>query len=171
MPERPFPHEHDADAVVPAPKSRTAPRQEAITASLAALHHLIALGCERVWFKYCSTFDSVPQGNIGPVTEALLDALGERCTVLCAACPDNGRTVYRGHLFVDDTLPSDSAMRHHPLTPMTDSDVRRTLAAHSTQPVDARRPHSADPLRGARRPGPGRPCSRRLTNYWISSTT
>jgi uncharacterized protein YgbK (DUF1537 family) len=135
VPERPLPHERDADAVVVALKSRTAPRQEAVTASLAALRHLTALGCERYWFKYCSTFDSTPQGNIGPVTEALLDALGERCTVLCPAYPDNGRTVYQGHLFVDDTLLSDSAMRHHPLTPMTDSDLRRVLAAQSTQPV------------------------------------
>jgi uncharacterized protein YgbK (DUF1537 family) len=135
VPERPLPHEHDADAVVVALKSRTAPRQEAVTASLAALYHLTALGCERLWFKYCSTFDSTAQGNIGPVTEALLDALGEQCTVLCPAYPDNGRTVYQGHLFVGDTLLSESAMRHHPLTPMTDSDLRRILAAQSTQPV------------------------------------
>ncbi|MEU9444335.1 3-oxo-tetronate kinase [Streptomyces sp. NPDC048304] len=135
VPERPLPHERDTDAVVVALKSRTAPRQEAVTASLAALHHLTALGCERYWFKYCSTFDSTPEGNIGPVTEALLDVLGEQCTVLCPAYPVNGRTVYQGHLFVDDTLLSDSAMRHHPLTPMTDSDLRRVLAAQSTQPV------------------------------------
>jgi 3-dehydrotetronate 4-kinase len=135
VPERPLPQERDADAVVVTLKSRTAPRHQAVTASLAALHHLADLGCERFWFKYCSTFDSTPQGNIGPVTEALLDALGEQCTVLCPAYPDNGRTVYQGHLFVADTLLSESAMRHHPLTPMTDPDLCRVLAAQSTQPV------------------------------------
>lgn len=135
VPERPLPEERDADAVVVALKSRTAPRQEAVAAGLAALRHLSALDCERFWFKYCSTFDSTPQGNIGPVTEALLDALGEQCTVLCPAYPDNGRTVYQGHLFVGDTLLSESAMRYHPLTPMTDPDLRRVLSAQSTQPV------------------------------------
>jgi uncharacterized protein YgbK (DUF1537 family) len=135
VPERPLPQERDADAVVVALKSRTAPRREAVADSLAVLHHLSALGCERFWFKYCSTFDSTPQGNIGPVTEALLEALGEQCTVLCPAYPDNGRTVYQGHLFVADTLLSESPMRHHPLTPMTDPDLRRVLAAQSTQPV------------------------------------
>ncbi|MFF0792629.1 3-oxo-tetronate kinase [Streptomyces spiralis] len=135
VPERPLPRARDADAVVVALKSRTAPRQQAVAASLAALRHLTALGCERFWFKYCSTFDSTSEGNIGPVTEALLDELGERSTVLCPAYPDNGRTVYQGHLFVADSLLSESSMRHHPLTPMTDPDLRRVLAAQSTQPV------------------------------------
>lgn len=133
-PEAPLPA-HDVaepvDAVVVALKSRSVPRHEAVAASLAALRGLVALGCERFWFKYCSTFDSTPDGNIGPVTEALLEALGEPYTVLCPASPEHGRTVYQGHLFVADRLLSESAMRHHPLNPMTDSDLRRVLGAQT----------------------------------------
>ncbi|MBL8302682.1 MAG: four-carbon acid sugar kinase family protein, partial [Ideonella sp.] len=108
----------DADAVVVALKSRTIPAAEAVAQSLAALQWLQAQGVRQVYFKYCSTFDSTPAGNIGPVTEALLDALhgpGQGFTIACPAFPVNQRTVFKGHLFVGDMLLSDSGMRHHPL--------------------------------------------------------
>ncbi|WP_433700163.1 3-oxo-tetronate kinase [Nocardiopsis sp. CA-288880] len=117
-----------ADAVVVALKSRTMPAGEAVAASLDALARLRRAGCERFYFKYCSTFDSTPAGNIGPVAEALLEALGETVTVVAPAFPANGRTVYRGHLFVGDEPLDESPMRHHPLTPMTDSNLLRLLA-------------------------------------------
>ncbi|MFJ9555275.1 3-oxo-tetronate kinase [Nocardiopsis sp. NPDC101807] len=117
-----------ADAVVVALKSRTMPAGEAVAASLDALARLRRAGCERFYFKYCSTFDSTPAGNIGPVAEALLEALGETVTVVAPAFPANGRTVYRGHLFVGDQPLDESPMRHHPLTPMTDSNLLRLLA-------------------------------------------
>ncbi|MBR8742672.1 3-oxo-tetronate kinase [Nocardiopsis sp. MG754419] len=117
-----------ADAVVVALKSRTEPVDEAVAASLDALAALRRAGCERFYVKYCSTFDSTPNGNIGPVCEAVLDALGERTTVIAPAFPANGRTVYRGHLFVGDDPLDESPMRHHPLTPMTDSSLLRLLA-------------------------------------------
>lgn len=117
----------DADALVVALKSRTAPVGEAVAASLEALDRLRAAGCERFYVKYCSTFDSTPEGNIGPVCEAVLEALGEEATVIAPAFPANGRTVYRGHLFVGDDLLEESPMRHHPLTPMTDSSLVRLL--------------------------------------------
>jgi 3-dehydrotetronate 4-kinase len=119
----------EADAVVVALKSRTTPAAEAVADSLAALRWLQAGGARQFYFKYCSTFDSTPQGNIGPVAEALLDALGSDFTIACPAFPENGRTVFRGHLFVGDELLSDSGMRHHPLTPMTDANLVRVLQA------------------------------------------
>lgn len=119
------------DAVVVALKSRTNPAAEAIKASLGALAWLNASGARQIIFKYCSTFDSTAQGNIGPVTDALVAELGADLTIVCPAFPANRRTIYKGHLFVGDALLSDSPMRHHPLTPMTDSSLVRLMAAQS----------------------------------------
>ncbi len=119
----------EADAVVVALKSRTALPADAVAASLAALRWLQQAGARQFYFKVCSTFDSTPAGNIGPVAEALMDALDAPFAFACPAFPENGRTVYRGHLFVGDVLLSDSGMRHHPLTPMTDANLVRVLQA------------------------------------------
>jgi uncharacterized protein YgbK (DUF1537 family) len=119
----------EADAVVVALKSRTNPAAEAVSESLAALAWLQAGGARQFYFKYCSTFDSTAAGNIGPVSEALLQALGSDFTIACPAFPENGRTIFRGHLFVGDQLLSDSGMRHHPLTPMTDANLVNVLQA------------------------------------------
>src|SRR5262245_11178606 len=105
----------DVDAAVVALKSRTIPAPQAVEQSLAALQWLRQQGCRQIYFKYCSTFDSTPDGNIGPVTEALMDALGCELTISCPAFPENGRTVFKGHLFVGDVLLSQSGMRNHPL--------------------------------------------------------
>ena len=123
------------DAVVVGLKSRTAPVAEAVRDSLDALEWLRELGARQIFFKYCSTFDSTPDGNIGPVADALLDALGADVTVVCPAYPANGRTVYRGHLFVGDTLLSESSMAQHPLTPMTDSNLVRFLGRQTSRRV------------------------------------
>ncbi len=124
------------DAVVVALKSRGLDAATAVKASLAARDWLVSdAGVGTIYFKYCSTFDSTPAGNIGPVTDALLDAAGESLTVVCPATPEHGRTVYQGHLFVADQLLSESSMRHHPLTPMTDSYLPRLLAAQTPHPV------------------------------------
>jgi uncharacterized protein YgbK (DUF1537 family) len=128
-----------ADAVIVALKSRTIAPDDAIAQSLAALAWLRGHGAERIYFKYCSTFDSTPRGNIGPVTDALRRALGIASNALptpaTPAYPRNGRTVYLGHLFVGDVLLSDSGMRHHPLTPMTDANLVRVLAAQTAGKV------------------------------------
>ncbi len=123
------------DAAVIALKTRTAPRAEAIGESLHALRWLQRAGAQRYYFKYCSTFDSTSEGNIGPVLDALIDDLSAPRAVVVPSFPDTGRTVYQGHLFVGDQLLSASPMRHHPLTPMTESDVRALLAAQSRLPV------------------------------------
>ena len=121
----------DTDAVVVALKSRTNPAAEAVQWSLASLAWLQGRGAERIYFKYCSTFDSTPRGNIGPVGDALLDGLGERRTVATPAYPRNGRTVYKGNLFVGDVPLAESGMKDHPLTPMRDSNLVRVLAAQT----------------------------------------
>ncbi len=119
----------DADAVVVALKSRTAPVEEAISASIEAARWLLDQGARLLYFKVCSTFDSTPQGNIGPVAEALADLVGAAFVPVAPAFPVNGRTVFQGHLFVGDQLLSESAMRFHPLTPMTDAHLGRVLQA------------------------------------------
>jgi uncharacterized protein YgbK (DUF1537 family) len=128
----------DADAIVVALKSRTIAPADAVAQSLAALRWLQAQGAEQIYFKYCSTFDSTPAGNIGPVTDALLDALegaGQGFTIACPAFPENGRSVFKGHLFVGDVLLSESGMRDHPLTPMTDSNLVRVMQAQTRRRV------------------------------------
>lgn len=125
----------DADAVVVALKSRTIAPADAVAQSLAALAWLREAGCRQFYFKYCSTFDSTERGNIGPVTDALMDALGTDFTIACPAFPAAGRTIFRGHLFVGDLLLSDSGMRDHPLTPMTDANLVRVLQRQSAKKV------------------------------------
>jgi 3-dehydrotetronate 4-kinase len=118
----------DADAVVVALKSRTAPARQAVEESLAALDWLRTGGCEQFFFKYCSTFDSTDAGNIGPVADALIAALGCGFALACPAFPTNARSVYQGHLFVGGVLLNESGMEHHPLTPMTDANLVRVLS-------------------------------------------
>ncbi|MEU6678840.1 3-oxo-tetronate kinase [Streptomyces sp. NPDC046925] len=125
----------DCDAAVVALKSRSTPADEAVADSLAAQKWLWSKGAAQIYFKYCSTFDSTARGNIGPVTDALLDAAGARTTLLCPASPPNGRTVYQGYLFVHDQLLSDSPLRDHPLNPMTDASLPRLTAAQTPHKV------------------------------------
>lgn len=122
-------------AGVVALKSRTAPVAEAVETSLAACDWLVAQGAEQIVLKVCSTFDSTAEGNIGPVLDALADRLGAGAVMVCPAFPENGRSVYNGHLFVNDKLISESGMQDHPLTPMRDSDLRRVLAAQCVRAV------------------------------------
>lgn len=117
----------DVEAGVVSLKSRTIAVDEAISQSLDAAKWLLDQGCEQIFFKYCSTFDSTPDGNIGPVAEALAEYLQENQVLFCPAFPATGRSIYQGYLFVNDTLLSESGMKDHPLTPMTDSDLRRWL--------------------------------------------
>lgn len=123
------------EAGIVALKSRTIPAADAVAQSLAALDWLRAQGCRQIFFKYCSTFDSTPDGNIGPVADALADALGAEHVVVCPAFPTLKRSVFNGHLFVGDRLLSESGMENHPLTPMTDPDLRRWLARQSRSGV------------------------------------
>jgi uncharacterized protein YgbK (DUF1537 family) len=125
----------EIDSLVVGLKSRTAPVAQAVADSLDALAWLRELGAQQFFFKYCSTFDSTPEGNIGPVADALLDALGADFTIVCPVYPTNGRTLYQGHLFVRDRLLSESSMATHPLTPMTDADLVRVLGRQTSRSV------------------------------------
>jgi 3-dehydrotetronate 4-kinase len=124
-----------SDAVVIALKSRTNPVNEAIAESLNALAWLKRQGATQIYFKYCSTFDSTRDGNIGPVTEALMTALGTDFTIATPAFPDNKRTVFKGYLFVGDVLLNESGMQNHPLTPMTDANLVRVMQAQCKRKV------------------------------------
>jgi uncharacterized protein YgbK (DUF1537 family) len=136
-----------ADCIIVALKSRSNPAQEAVQMSLAALEWLRRRGTRQYYFKYCSTFDSTDDGNIGPVADALLDALRADFTVFNPAFPTNKRTVYKGYLFVGDELLSESGMRHHPLTPMIDPSLVRVLQRQTRHKVGL--VHYADVVKGA----------------------
>ena len=129
------PLDAEVDAVVVALKSRTVLPAEAIAQSLDALSWLQAAGAQQIYFKYCSTFDSTPQGNIGPVTEALMDALQTDFSIATPAFPDNQRTVFKGYLFVGDVLLNESGMQNHPLTPMLDANLVRVMQQQTRRRV------------------------------------
>lgn len=126
----------ELQAGVVALKSRSAPVDEAVSDALLACQWLVAQGAEQIVFKVCSTFDSTDAGNIGPVLDRLADHLDAGPVMVCPAFPENGRTVYQGHLFVGDRLLNESGMEQHPLTPMRDADLRRVLARQSAHPVN-----------------------------------
>lgn len=138
----------DADAVVVGLKTRSIPKSDAVQMSLQVLDAFLEAGIARVFFKYCSTFDSTTEGNIGPVAEALLERLWNESlgevgadplvvdqTIFCPAFPKNGRTVYQGHLFVNEHLLNESGMENHPLNPMVDANLVRFLRTQTTAGV------------------------------------
>jgi uncharacterized protein YgbK (DUF1537 family) len=133
VPTKPAPETCEAGVV--ALKSRSIAAADAVALSMEAFEWLRAQGCRQFVFKYCSTFDSTPEGNIGPVGEALAKALDVRGVLACPAFPMTGRTVYQGHLFVGDRLLNESGLENHPLNPMTDPDLRRWLRRQCEGPV------------------------------------
>jgi uncharacterized protein YgbK (DUF1537 family) len=129
------PEAANAAAVVIALKTRTLPAAEAVRQSLAAARSLLAAKCRHLFFKYCSTFDSSDAGNIGPVADALLQEVGGDFTIFCPAFPKTGRKLFQGHLFVGQSLLSESGMQNHPLTPMTDPNLVRVLQRQTEHKV------------------------------------
>ncbi len=121
----------DCDAIVVSLKIRSCRAREAVNEAVSALTYLQQNGCTRFYYKYCSTFDSTAQGNIGPVTDALMDILNVPITIVCPALPVNARTVYNGYLFVGDRLLHESSMKDHPINPMRDSKLSRLMEAQS----------------------------------------
>ncbi len=124
-----------ADFEVIALKSRTEPVADAVAQTKSALAWLRQTGASRFFWKYCSTFDSTPEGNIGPVAEALMAELGCAQTIYCPAFPENGRAIFMGNLFVGELPLAESPMKDHPLTPMRDSNLMRLLSPQVTKPV------------------------------------
>jgi len=128
--------DEDVDAIVISLKSRALPADEAIAQSLICHQWLTEnIGVDRIYFKYCSTFDSTPAGNIGPVSDALMNSMSTPVIVHCPALPQNGRTVIHSHLFVNGVLLNESGMEKHPLNPMTDANLLRLLAAQTPNSV------------------------------------
>ncbi len=125
----------EVEALVISLKIRSVANELAVSEALKSLAFLQSQGCTKFYYKYCSTFDSTAEGTIGPVIDALLDALGSNFTIICPSLPVNGRTVCHGYLFVDDTLLSESPMRYHPITPMTDSKLERLMATQCSGTV------------------------------------
>ncbi|MDF5463173.1 four-carbon acid sugar kinase family protein, partial [Vibrio parahaemolyticus] len=121
------------EAIVVSLKTRSCDKTLAISQSLQACDWLLNQGCKQIYFKYCSTFDSTAEGNIGPVTQALMARLDVKSTILCPALPVNGRTVYQGNLFVYQELLNESGMKNHPITPMTDSNLMRLMTLQTGQ--------------------------------------
>lgn len=125
----------DAEVAVVALKTRTSPVDQAVRQSLTATDWLVDWGAERFYFKYCSTFDSTNEGNIGPVLDALMHRLGLPKSIVVPAFPSNGRTVRSGRLFVNGVLLEESPMRDHPLTPMRMSRIKDILGPQTSQSV------------------------------------
>ncbi len=124
----------DAAAVI-ALQIRSCSPCDAVRAASEAADALIAASCRMIYLKYCSTFDSTPRGNIGPVLDALLSKLGLGSSIAVPSLPVNGRTVRDGILYVNGIPLAQSPMRHHPLNPMTESSVPRLLGAQSCHPA------------------------------------
>lgn len=127
-------NDYPIDAGVIALKSRTDTRERAVSDSLTAVRWLLGQGAEHIYSKYCSTFDSTPEGNIGPVMDAILEYCNEKCSILCPALPVNGRTVKEGKLYVNGVLLEESSMKNHPLTPMRQSHIGRLMESQSKYP-------------------------------------
>ena len=130
------------DAGVVSLKTRSIDADDAVRQSLQALAWLQQQGCRQFIFKYCSTFDSTPRGNIGPVAEALMRTLGADQTIYCPAFPENGRAIFMGNLFVGEQPLAESPMKDHPLTPMRDSNLLRLLSPQVTLPVGLANRHA-----------------------------
>ncbi|WP_196796800.1 four-carbon acid sugar kinase family protein [Sporosarcina sp. P33] len=121
----------DADVIVIALKTRTQQTSEAVRVSLEAIKWLERAGAEQFYVKYCSTFDSTPEGNIGPICDSILEYLDEPYTILCPSLPVNGRKVRDGKLYVNGVPLSESPMKDHPLTPMWSSDIKELMESQS----------------------------------------
>ncbi len=121
-------------AVVIALKTRTEETGKAVADTLRAVRWLKANGAEQLYVKYCSTFDSTKDGNIGPIVDALLEEYNIPYTILCPALPVNGRTVVDGHLYVNGVPLHRSHMKDHPLTPMWDADIEKLMEPQGKYP-------------------------------------
>lgn len=122
------------EAVVVALKCRSTPAPEAVRDCIEAFRWLQEAGAQKLYYKYCSTFDSTRRGNIGPVMDSALNEFGEKYTILCPALPVNGRTVKNGRLYVDGVPLHLTHMKDHPLNPMWSADISELMREQSRYP-------------------------------------
>lgn len=132
IPKAPF--KASANAQVIALKSRSVPADTALMLTKKALRYLTDQGASQIYFKYCSTFDSTPQGNIGPVCDMLMETLKVPYTILCPALPVNGRTVKNGILYVNRVSLEQSPMGKHPINPMWSGSIAALMEPQSKYP-------------------------------------
>lgn len=132
------------DVVVVSTRIRSIKPDEAYSLTSRVIEGFRRWNYDTIQLKYCSTFDSTPEGNIGQSLDAACDLLGFSSTIVCPALPVNGRSTYMGYHFVNGRLLSESPLRNHPLNPMTDADLVRWLGHQTERPVglvDLRRIH------------------------------
>ncbi|MEG0408701.1 MAG: four-carbon acid sugar kinase family protein [Bacilli bacterium] len=122
---------NNCDCIVAALKIRSVKAEVAIKQVNEVLKMFNELNVDKIYYKFCSTFDSTPEGNIGVVMDYLLELFGERYTILVPSLPVNGRIVKNGSIYVNGILLSDSSMKNHPLNPMWDSYIPNLMKPQS----------------------------------------
>ncbi len=126
---------NDAEAVVVARKTLLLPPDEAAADARRCAAELLAQGARRLYYKYSALFSSTAKGNIGPVSEALLELTGVDHLLFCPAFPERDVTLYKGRLFVGRNMLHEIPKSRDPVTPMTNSNLVEVLQAQSREKV------------------------------------
>jgi uncharacterized protein YgbK (DUF1537 family) len=110
-----------------------------------ALSKLKALGAPHVHYKICSTFDSSPTiGCLGRVIDVVTEIFRAPFVPLLVAAPALGRYTVFGNHFARYGIGSDGeihrldrhpAISKHPVTPMTEADLRLHLAKQTKKKI------------------------------------
>ncbi len=100
----------------------------------AIFRSMRGLGAPVNHYKVCSTFDSSPRvGSIGRAMELGRAVFGTAAVPVVVGAPHLGRAVVYGSLFAEAEgkvyrIDRHPTMRRHPVTPMTEADLRLHLA-------------------------------------------
>ncbi len=125
----------DAEAVVIGRKIRLIPAADAAADAQHSAEGLLAKDTKRIYYKYCATFDSTDQGNIGPIGEALMETTKTDRVTFCPAFPEYSVTIFQGRMFLGGIMLGESGKRFDPVTPMTNSNLVEVLQAQSKKKV------------------------------------
>ncbi|CDX45343.1 conserved hypothetical protein [Mesorhizobium plurifarium] len=125
----------DGEVLVIATRLRFMPPARAVAALDGLTTMLDEIGVEHIFYKYCSTFDSTDEGNIGPCGDLLIGKYGQRRLVFGPGYPDLRTYVHEGYMFYKDRLISESIKRSDPITPMNDPDMARVLQRQTAETV------------------------------------
>jgi uncharacterized protein YgbK (DUF1537 family) len=119
--------------------TRTLPSGRIPDALGPALVRLAALGAPILLYKICSTFDSTTEvGSIGAALETIETTLEPQFQALLPAAPSLGRfTAFANHFATSggsevSRLDRHPTMRSHPVTPMSEADLRLILAEQTS---------------------------------------
>ena len=130
-----LPRVGDQEVVVVATRLRFMRPEEAVARLDVVTTALDAIGTRHLFYKYCSTFDSTDEGNIGPCADFLMRKYGGDRLVFSPGYPDFRTYVHEGYLFYKDRLISESIKRFDPITPMNDPDMARVLQRQTVSRV------------------------------------